>query len=384
MQNRAFHFELKDLLTQFIAAFDDVVIGRHNKNREELEQIKVRYIHAPKERIIYDLVNKAQNITLPVVSISVTSLARAEKRVFNKIPGMDLPIKKTEEPKAITHIPMPVPVDVQVSMSILASYQSDLDQIISNFAAYSNPYIILSWKIPSEFKLSDINEIRSKVMWDGSISYEYPIDIDASAKPRFIATTNFTIEGWLFPEAPTDDIKQIYFVNANLHSTRLENLDSDTSYNILSADNAQYVLSSGLHRDTETVSVSGIPSITNIYRYSDRGLAEIYKDTTYTIDLSSNQTRSFLILGENLKWCSSIVLSSNNTSLYSNLTSFNFTYYPSVTGFIIPPENYDILSDTTINLTLPELSGTGNINIILMDFVGYSDTKSISAYINSI
>ena len=28
MKNRAFHFEIKNLLTQFVAAFDDVVISR--------------------------------------------------------------------------------------------------------------------------------------------------------------------------------------------------------------------------------------------------------------------------------------------------------------------------------------------------------------------
>lgn len=33
MKNRAFHFEIKDLLTQFIAAFDDTVISRFNKDR---------------------------------------------------------------------------------------------------------------------------------------------------------------------------------------------------------------------------------------------------------------------------------------------------------------------------------------------------------------
>jgi hypothetical protein len=48
MHNKTFNFEIRDLLTQFIAAMDDVVISRYNKEREEKERIKVRYVHAPK------------------------------------------------------------------------------------------------------------------------------------------------------------------------------------------------------------------------------------------------------------------------------------------------------------------------------------------------
>ena len=42
MKNRAFHFEIKNLLTQFVAAFDDVVISRYNKDREAKQDIEVR------------------------------------------------------------------------------------------------------------------------------------------------------------------------------------------------------------------------------------------------------------------------------------------------------------------------------------------------------
>ena len=43
MKNRAFHFEIKNLLTQFVAAFDDTVISRYNKDRERKSNIEVRY-----------------------------------------------------------------------------------------------------------------------------------------------------------------------------------------------------------------------------------------------------------------------------------------------------------------------------------------------------
>ena len=57
MKNRAFHFEIKNLLTQFVAAFDDVVISRYNKDRQARQNIDVRYVFAPKQRVMYDIIN---------------------------------------------------------------------------------------------------------------------------------------------------------------------------------------------------------------------------------------------------------------------------------------------------------------------------------------
>ena len=83
MHNKTFNFEIRDLLTQFIAAMDDVVISRYNKDREEKEKIKVRYVHAPKERVFYDLINKAQNLTLPVISVNMTGIQSEPSKSFH-------------------------------------------------------------------------------------------------------------------------------------------------------------------------------------------------------------------------------------------------------------------------------------------------------------
>ena len=84
MKNRAFHFEIKNLLTQFVAAFDDTVISRYNKNREARQNIEVRYVFAPKQRVMYDIINKAQNLTLPVVAINLTGITRDYDILCNK------------------------------------------------------------------------------------------------------------------------------------------------------------------------------------------------------------------------------------------------------------------------------------------------------------
>jgi len=273
MYNHGYYFELQDLLTQFVAAMDDVVIARHNKNREEKEKIKVRYIHAPKERVIYDITNKAQNITLPVISVNTTSIARDESRVFNKIDGFYQPVKNEVLGKNTSHLRMPIPINVGVSVNILTNYQSDMDQILSNFVPYSNPYIIISWKIPDAFGLQFQNEIRSEVLWDGTINVEYPIDVTSSDKPRFVATTSFTIKGWLFPQANEDYINNIYFVDSNFRTSSNIKIDSFTDN--LSSENYYYDKTTGLLNENETVSISGSPYITNLYLNVSGNLIEL-------------------------------------------------------------------------------------------------------------
>lgn len=204
MKKSPYYFEIKDIMTQFVAAFDSVVISRYNKQREERDKIQVRYVYAPKQRVIHELLNKTQHITVPAIAVNIAGISRDPQRVFNKIAG-------TYHTKNVNfagvsglatasdHLPSPVPVNINVNMSILTKYQTDMDQILSNFIPYSNPYIIISWKIPGDILQKD-HEIRSEVLWSDSISINYPIELSPSTPYRISADTTFTIKGWLFKE----------------------------------------------------------------------------------------------------------------------------------------------------------------------------------------
>jgi hypothetical protein len=271
----SFHFEVKDLITQFVAAFDDIIIKRYDKNRVPVNNVQVRYVYAPKQRVLYDLVNLAQNITVPVVSVNLTSVSRDESRVFNKIEGYYYShgtSDTTGQPTSIQY-KSPVPVNINVSMSIMTKFQSDMDQIISNFVPYNNPYIILSWKVPNDLVTGGFSipqEIRSEVLWDGNISLSYPTDIAATEKYKIIGDTSFTIKGWLFP-ASTDDVGNIFYIDANFYNTRLL-----TSVNELSTVSYTYPASAGLVNDMETVSISAFPQITNVSYTNQSFNAPVY------------------------------------------------------------------------------------------------------------
>lgn len=379
MQNTGFHFEIHDLLVQFVAAMDDVVISRFNKNRQEKEKIKVRYVHAPKERVLFDIVNKAQTLTLPVISINITSISRDESRVFNKVEGIYAYVNDDKNGKYSAHVPMPIPVNLNVNMSIMTRYQTDLDQILSNFVPYSNPYIVVSWKIPEKFSIGEIKEITSKILWDGSINLEYPIDLESSTRPRFIANTSFIIQGWLFPMEPKDLAKNIFFIDSHFHVTSKYNLNYDSYVNTLTADNYIYDPSKGLLNENETVSISAAPVITNLFRNTTKGLFEL--SGSNVLLKSKTQTITFSLLGKNFDYTKNILLSSNSPTIYQNLTSFNYTYYPNVSGFILPLSCYKIYDKNLINISLPTLSSSGEINFVVINEVGWKDTKSINTTI---
>ena len=209
MKKYTYNFEIKDLLTQFVAAFDDTIIKRYDESRNVRQELEVRYVFAPKQRVMYDIINKAQNITLPVVTVDLASVSYDSSRAFNKVNKLRTFISEDES----ISMDMPTPINLEINMSILGRYMQDIEQIITNFAPYTNPYIILAWKEPTSN--GETIEVRSEVIWSENISLNTPTETTYSDKFRVVADTSFTIKGWLFKNKNTRDTP-IYFIEQNL------------------------------------------------------------------------------------------------------------------------------------------------------------------------
>lgn len=375
MKNQAYHFEIEDLITQFITAFDDCVIKRFNGSREKKDQISVRYVYAPKQRVIYDIVNAGKNLTLPAVALNITSLTRDNSRVFNKLDGFYYPATTKAAPAAFSnHVFSPVPINIGLNMSIIAKYQADVEQIISNFAAYTNPYIVLVWKIPTSYNLTQTYEIRTEVEWSGNIALNYPGDIAATDKYRLTADTSFTIKGWLFPEAPTETTKNIFFIDANFYVTR--SLSGNPLNKIYSSyDDYAALSAANFNGFVETVSISAAPTVTDLFYSNYAGIGtQALENVQITPFLSGGVATIF---GKRFLDTTFVAISSNNyNSFFGSLTSFNFTYYPAISCYLI--NSYNILNDNIITINIPTLTASGNFNFVVINEAGY-DT-SYSAY----
>lgn len=361
MKNSGYYFELKYLLQQFCSAFDDVVISRYNKDKAEQEKIEVRYVFGPKERVMYDTVNKAQNLTLPVIAVNLTAVARDPSRVFNKIEPTYLPAVDRVYGSKVAKVLSPIPVNLEVSVSILTKFMGDMDQIISNFVPYSNPYIIISWLMPEEFGLGHDTEIRSEVLWGGSISYSMPTDIAYSDKFRVVADTSFTIKGWLFKEMK-DPQGIIYKIDNRFHSVKASDpmmyLDD---FNSLSS-----------YATTDVVTVSGCPSITNLF-YTLSGTTFTVHDPI-TIDMGKDN--NFIVYGKGFDWNNSFYLSSNKVGFYSNYSQISVAKSPVIYAYDFT-DRVSVLNQNIFTMHLPAntLTSTGIFTIVTANSAGWASTN---------
>jgi len=402
MKNRAFHFEIKDLLTQFIAAFDNTVISRYNKNRNPESNIEVRYVFAPKQRVMYDILNKAQNLTLPVVAVNLASVTRDNDRVFNKLAPSYLPVQKIDNPKASSEFLMPVPVNLEVNMTILARYMQDVDQIVSNFVPYNNPYIILTWQVPDDFGAQYPQEIRSEVLWNGELTYDTPTDTTYNDKFRVTVDTSFTIKGWLFPEQK-DTSGNIFKIDNNFIAVDLANkiyspLDPTLPVQDNTYQELGYARLSSYHTGvsaqqstvntnyTETITVSGIPEFTNIF-YATTGTYQAINDFplgTLT-QITSGDANNFILYGKRFDADNKFYLSSYVTSFYTNYTAITSAKNSTISGYELGNNFYKVVNDNVVNFFFPASSlsaaKAGEFTIVTGNEAGWATSYQASSSI---
>ena len=226
------------MITMFASAMDDIVVKRYNKFRDPQDSIRCRFVYAPKQRVLADLLDKAQNLQLPVVALTNGGITRDPNRVFNKIQGSYM---SSTDPTVANKLLQPVPIDLNINMTILTRFQEDYDQIVTNFIPYFDPYIIISWRTPS---MPD-QEIRSQVFWSGNVAATYPYDINSTNVARVEGTTSFTFKGWLFKAKPTTPEGIIFNINTDFST-------EGTLTSMLSLDALNELT-------TERVSISGHP-----------------------------------------------------------------------------------------------------------------------------
>ena len=375
MKKYTYNFEVKDLLTQFVAAFDDTVIKRYNKEREAEQEIAVRYVMAPKQRIMYDIVNKAQNLKLPVVSIDLASISYDTDRVFNKLDGFDNYGEETA-----SAINTPVPVNLEVNMSILCRYMSDMDQILANFIPYTNPYIVLAWREPVDQALLsagevpfDPIEIRSEVLWSQNISMNTPKDTTYSEKFRIVADTSFTIKGWMFRNK-NETSNPIYFIDTNF-------IDASKGYNFNPALTALDYdsFSASLSEDTnvETISLSGYPFTDSVFYNASGSPIPVNSAVTITQQAKDLNKGTFTLIGQNYNETDFVLLSSTS-ALTDTLTSVPTTYTGTIDGYLLPLSSYTVMSDTVMNVNLSDLNTPGTFQVVVKNPAGWTSTGDLS------
>lgn len=317
-----------------MSAVNDCVITRFNETREPVDRIAVNYIYGPKDRVYFDLINKEKNITLPVVSCSLGGIRRSTERVKNK--------QNTNYFVGGSYV-TPVPVDVTVNMNIWTRYQSDMDQIIQNFAVYFDPYIYISWHTPIEFGLSG-QEIRSQAVWSGDVSLDYPAERTQTDIVKYQASTSFTIHGWLFKDNSTSGAP-IYVINSDYFavSTINENITSATP--------------------VDSFSLTGVPHISNTFVNSI--------PWTTNISVISGDTPTVTLVGNFFDRIESVLLSSDSlTAGIVPVSGYPLSAdIPATSG--LPISSYSVYTGNSMSITLPVIEA-GTYDVILLGDGGWT------------
>lgn len=188
MKTYTYHTEIRTLIRHFIAAFDDITIKRYDGKLNVIDEIRPTFKYAPKRATLYDIVQNTATLKLPVVSVAIESFARDTSRVHNKHSGIVAAVDNRS-----VMVNQPVPVDLSISMAMIARYQMDIEQMITNWAAYTDPDIFISYQHPITQQ-----ELTAQIIWNGNVSLNYPLDITADKAQRIEADTSFTVKGWIF------------------------------------------------------------------------------------------------------------------------------------------------------------------------------------------
>jgi len=354
MEKYAYYREQMSMLTQFSAAFDGAFLYRYSLDGTPQEKISVRYVMGPKQRVLYDIVSQAKNITLPVIAMEQTNIRRDSSRIQFKDQKITRPNMSNRN---ISKVPSPVPVMCDLNVSFIANYKEDVDQIVSNFIPWCNPYFIISWKVPPDFGMDFIDELRTEVSWSGTVDYENPVNIAAQDKYKIVGNTSFTIKGWIFPALETPQAP-IYVINSNFISVSSGSLFSYNTWETLSS-----------YDSTDTILISAYPEITNSF-YNGK---PYYDNPT----ISTNNDSNFTYYGKRFGFNNSWYLSGNYVAplILEEIDTFKF---PTISAYRLPDSFITTVNDNiaVISLSSRYLSA-GSFTIVTSNSAGWVSSPNV-------
>lgn len=331
--------ELITMSTMFINSMSDIVIKRFNVNKQPRDQIKTRVVYAPKQRVLNDLLDRDQNLQLPVISVYIGGIAKDEGRVFNKILGTFYTPKQST---SSINEKGPLPVDVTYNVTIMTRYQEDMDQILSHLLPYVNPYFTVSWRTPNR----PDHEIRSNVFWSGNVNIQYPFDLNATQVARVVADLTFTFKGWLFQNQ--ENVENIFTFNTTYASIPSEYKLSDLDVT------KNYIKEEFIYNGTPPQPQVIEPSATQIgaqqqFRVWGQGFQQILNVYLSGAPLSALATTCD-------PFSASVKLSADN---------------PSFTGVKLLSTDWLYNRDNFLSFIMPSASGKGFVELIVENSVGY-------------
>jgi hypothetical protein len=346
MNTYTYHKEIRVLLAQILNALGDLVIKRLDEENDEnsTDTIKVSLQYAPKQRVIYDIVNKNQHIQLPAMAITMSSIQYDKDRAFNKIAGFNV---SQNYLSGGGQFPEPLPVKLNLNFSILSRYQRDLDQIITCIFSNFYPYIVISYRHP------DLgHEVRCVVMWNGDINLNYPIDAQANTPFRIVADSSFTVLGWIYKNA-------------------------SNPYGIIHNIDTTFTSVSDIFDNYYTMKALEFPETTDYFVISGRPQCKDIDPYTTSIGVTS---LTYDLVGDMFQFVDSIVVSGTPQGIFP-VSSYELlnpfvdskrlsSIYQPFSAVPLLTSNWSVVNDYHIRLNIPMTYTTGYVDVLAISPFG--------------
>jgi len=336
-------------LSQVVNALGGIVLKRLDEvsNVTYEDEVEIRTMYAPKQRVLFDLVNKNQHIKIPCLAVNMRNMRYDSQRAFNKIEGF---IANAATIRCGGKYPQPVPVKFDLDCSLFCRYQRDADQFITCLFSNFYPYIVLSYQHPD----IDNMEVRVLLEWSQNLNFNYPSDLAGNQAYRLLIDTSFTVSGWLYRNA-------------------------SNPYGIIYNIDARYTAVSSIIDDYDYLKAFESDTTTD-YRYIS-GRPFIYNVTPDTLSMEESGT-AITLMGNMFNDVSGVVLSTNN-AIFSGVETFSpfisdknlSAVYTEFQGVSV---QFDVLDDHHIQFNMPAMSAAGYVDVIAWSPFGAGFLKTDS------
>jgi hypothetical protein len=211
-----YHQIFRKSIIAFGTLFNNIVIKRKDSKRKDgaLESLKVPIQYGPYQKYLAMIAaeptpeRQSTQITLPRMSFEISGLHYdgSRKLVPTQMARIAPPSGKDGDGKPVQYAQyMPVPYNLDISMSIISKNQDDGLQILEQILPHFHPSLNVSIEVIDETK-----EERDIAVVLNGVGYTDDYEGDYSQRRTLIWTLNFTVKTYLFgPVDAARDIRKV-------------------------------------------------------------------------------------------------------------------------------------------------------------------------------
>ena len=218
LSNYFYHEILRKTIISFGTLFNDIQIKHKDRSGNDFSIVTVPIAYGPIQKFLARIeqspsVKKEVAITLPRMSFEMTGVQYDPTRKSSNMQTFKAVDKDNNQ---LTKVFMPVPYNVNISLSILTKLNEDALQILEQILPYFQPHFNLTLDLADS-----IGEKRDIPMVLNNISMDDQYEGDFTTRRALIYTLDFTAKTYMF--GPTSNgnealIKQVqvdYHTNTN-------------------------------------------------------------------------------------------------------------------------------------------------------------------------